>query len=141
MEKKSEICLKLCSQIIASSLGSKPCILTQRTLQSNTKTSTYLTALTQMRACISLCNGVSLIFPLRQMRSCPKALQAYWKQKGDSDLITFAINFGTNRSSLQTCIRYKSVCKHCFSLHATPCQKVKLHFMIPCSKIRWLPES
>lgn len=140
-EKQSEICLKLCPQVIASNLGSKPRILTQHTLETHRKSSTHLMALKKMRARISLCSGVSLIFPLRQVGSCPKALQAYWKQKGDSDLITFAINFGTNRSRLQICIRYESGCEHCFSLHATPCQKVKLHFMKSCSKICWLPES
>ena len=51
------------------------------------------------------------------------------------------ITFRTNRPSLQTCIRCKSVCKHCSSHHATPCQKVKLLFRIRCSKICWVPES
>lgn len=51
------------------------------------------------------------------------------------------ITFRTNRPSLQTCIRHMSVRKHFFSHHATPPQKVKLLFMIQCSKTCQLPES
>lgn len=42
-------------------------------------------------ACISLCNAVSHIFPFREMTCHPKTLQAYWRLKWNSNLMTSAI--------------------------------------------------
>lgn len=139
--------LKSCPQITASSLGRKPCILTQCTLQTCTKASAQLTALTQMRACISLSNGISLIFPSEAGEMLPKGTPGILQTEMRLQSNYFChITFRTNRPSLQTCIRCKPVCKHCvckhcFSHPTTPCQKVRLLFMIQCLKICWLPES
>lgn len=84
-------------------------------------------------ACVSLCSGVSRVFPLREMTCCPKTLQAYWRLKWDSNLMTFAILLSEETG--HTCICCKSLCKHWSSHHATPCQEVKIPFMIVLENI------
>lgn len=93
-------------------------------------------------ACISLCNGVSHLFPLRKMTCSPKALQAHWRLKLDSNLMTFALLLSEPRGhTYKTCICSKSMCKHFSSHHSTPCQKVKPLLRAQCWKTCWLPES